>query len=370
EYIITDLQGPYAQTKNGEKYLQIFIDVKSRKVWVAKLKNKTDSDKAIESVVRESYIRSRNKLRVLRTDGDGIFGRSKSFQELREREKFIHERPAPYDHKQSALIDRECRTLSEGIGTALDQSGAPSSFWGDAAEHFTFTRNITPRIETSEGKYKSPDDILENREIRFNLKHLVAFGTQATCFIPPERRERKTPGQAKSYQAVIIGYIKDMQGYLVWDLKEKKKREVSFFHTVVHEGFFPFRERKEEREKDPHTFTPTYEDILTPHEFMKFRFTEEEERDLIATHFGSWGGAGKERERERSEKQNEESAGAKTVGAQRKGPKVSEEEEENKYEDVGNVGAEKVNERKTQRSRTRAERREKDRNKCRCSDAE
>ena len=86
EYIITDLQGPYAQTKNGEKYLQIFIDVKSRKVWVAKLKNKTDSDKAIESVVRESYIRSRNKLRVLRTDGDGIFGRSKSFQELRERE--------------------------------------------------------------------------------------------------------------------------------------------------------------------------------------------------------------------------------------------------------------------------------------------
>ena len=47
EYIITDLQGPYAQTNKGDKYLQIFIDVKSRKVWVAILKNKTESDSAI-----------------------------------------------------------------------------------------------------------------------------------------------------------------------------------------------------------------------------------------------------------------------------------------------------------------------------------
>ena len=50
--------------------------------------------------------RSGNNIKILRTDGDGVFGRSKTFQELRDREKFIHERPASYDHQQNALIDR------------------------------------------------------------------------------------------------------------------------------------------------------------------------------------------------------------------------------------------------------------------------
>ena len=58
--------------------------------WVAKLKNKTDSDKAIENVLRESYIRSRNKLRVLRTDGDGIFGRKVISGAQRERNLYMN----------------------------------------------------------------------------------------------------------------------------------------------------------------------------------------------------------------------------------------------------------------------------------------
>lgn len=91
--------------------------------------------------------------------------------------------PPPYDHQQSAIVDRECRTLLEGVSTALDQSGAPPNFWGEAADHFIFTRNILPRVEvrSAGGKtMKSPSSVLENRKIDFNLKHLVAFGTQVT----------------------------------------------------------------------------------------------------------------------------------------------------------------------------------------------
>ena len=228
----------------------------------------------------------------MRTDGDGIFGRSKTFQELKEKENFIHERPAPYDHRQSAKIDRECRTLLEGVNTALDQSGAPPNFWGEAADHFIFTRNMIPRkqVDTEGGGVsRSPNSLFENRDIHFNIKHLVAFGTQATCFIPPDRREgHKTPGQTKSYDGIIIGYAKDMQAYLVWDIKERKKREVSFFHTIIHEGFYPWREKKlwskEEREL-PRNFSPTFEDILTPTEFKKFCFTEEEEKEILREYF-------------------------------------------------------------------------------------
>ena len=147
EYIVTDLQGPYVRNRNGEKYTQIFLDIVSRKVWVVRLKKKSESDKAIENIITDSKTRSRNNIRILRTDGDGIFGRSESFKKLKEKEHFIHERPAPYDHKQSSKIDRECRTILEGVNTYLEQSGAPPNFWGDATDHFIFTRNILPKIK-------------------------------------------------------------------------------------------------------------------------------------------------------------------------------------------------------------------------------
>ena len=292
EYIITDLQGPYVRNMHGEKYSQIFIDVASKKVWVVRLKKKKESDAAIQSVLADARARSRNKIRILRTDGDGIFGRSRKFQELKEKEGFIHERPAPYDHQQSAIIDRECRTLLEGVNTCLDQSGAPSNFWGDAADHFVFTRNTIPRVQVGnedgvEGK--SPNSVFENRKIDFNLKHLVAFGTQVTCFIPPERREgRKTPGQVRAYEGVVLGYAKDMQAYIVWDIKERKKREVSFFHSIIHEGFFPFRDKKiwsEEEKHLPSSFSPRLEDILTPDELTKYGYTEDEEKEILREYF-------------------------------------------------------------------------------------
>ena len=141
-------------------------------------------------VIEDSARRSRNKIRILRTDGDGIFGRSESFQRLLVKEKFIHERPAPYDHRQSSKIDRECGNVARGVNTALAQRGAPPNFWSAAASHFIFTRNILPRIESEKGgkNFSSPDSILENRKVEFNLIHLVAFGTQVTCYLPIDRR--------------------------------------------------------------------------------------------------------------------------------------------------------------------------------------
>jgi hypothetical protein len=293
EYIITDLQGPYVRDRYGNKYSQIFLDVVSKTIWVVRLRKKKHSDDAIRKVLLDAKVRSRNSLRILRTDGDGIFGRSRNFQELREKEGFIHERPPPYDHQQSAIVDRECRTLLEGVSTALDQSGAPPNFWGEAADHFIFTRNILPRVEVREsagGKtMKSPSSVLENRKIDFNLKHLVAFGTQVTCYLPHDRREgKKTPGQAKSYDGIVLGYVLDMQAYIVWDIKERKKREVSFFHSIVHEGFYPFREKlgwSEEEKRLPRSFTPFFEDLLTPEEFKKYSFSEKEEKEILDKYF-------------------------------------------------------------------------------------
>jgi hypothetical protein len=216
-------------------------------------------------------------LKFLRADGDGIFGRSASFRELAQAEGFIHEKPAPYDHEQNALVDRECRSLLEAVNTSLYQSGAPSNFWGEAANHYTFTRNNIPRHEISKnGKtvFISPNNMFEGVYNPFSLKHLVAFGTQATCYIPPERREgRKTPGQARCFDGVIIGYVDGCAAYHIWDLEARKIKEVSFYFTVVSEGFFPFRDRKNWPDPDvnfPFSFYPTFESLLRPEESFSF----------------------------------------------------------------------------------------------------
>ena len=243
EVIHTDLQGPYTRTLRNERYSQVFIDIVSRKVWSVKLIHKYDSDKAIKKVLDESKIITGRKIKYLRTDGDGVFGRSKSFQELQEREQFIHERPSPYDHNQNSVIDRECRTLLEGTSTNLIRSGAPSNFWGECLDHFIFTKNHIPKHEITHNGHKifiSPNNLHAGKNEEFNLKNLVAFGTQVTCYIPKEKREGgKTPGQEKFFDGVLVGYVNNMRGYRVWDIKRKKIREISYNFTVISEGFSP-----------------------------------------------------------------------------------------------------------------------------------
>jgi len=239
EVLHTDLQGPYVRTLHNERYPQIFVDIVSRKVWSVKLIHKYDSDKAIKKVIDESKIITGRKIKFLRTDGDGIFGRSKTFQELKEKEQFIHERPSPYDHNQNSIIDRECRTLLEGTSTNLFRSGTPSNFWGESVDHFIFTKNHIPKHEvTHNGKkiFISPNNFHAGKNEDFNLKNLVAFGTQVTCYIPKEKREGgKTPGQEKNFDGVLVGYVNNMRGYRVWDIKKKKIREVSYNFTVISE---------------------------------------------------------------------------------------------------------------------------------------
>ena len=120
---------------NGEKYSQIFIDVVSKRVWVVRLKKKRDSDDAIRLVINDAKARSRNNIRILRTDGDGIFGRSATFLELKAKENFVHERPAPYDHQQSAIVDRESQHSTRAARHPVSGGMLPHTLFSHATSY-------------------------------------------------------------------------------------------------------------------------------------------------------------------------------------------------------------------------------------------
>ena len=105
----------------------------------------------------------------------------------------------------------------------------------EGVQHWTFTRNNIPRIEREVGGdptnkfFLSPENILTGHNQVFSLKHLVAFGTAATCYIDPsQRKEKKTPGQKKSLDGVIIGYVVDSPAYRIYDIEKRKIREISY----------------------------------------------------------------------------------------------------------------------------------------------
>src|ERR1700753_4362281 len=100
---MTDLQGPYVRSKTGCIYSQIFVDLVSSRVWTVGLKDKTGSNDAIRKVLLDARARSGRPIKILRTDGDGIFGRSEKFLKVKEEFSFIHEKPAPNDHSKSAV---------------------------------------------------------------------------------------------------------------------------------------------------------------------------------------------------------------------------------------------------------------------------
>jgi hypothetical protein len=95
---------------------------------------------------------------------------------------------------------------------------------------------------------------------------LRGFGTQVQCYIPSIQREgHKTPGQIKTINGVGINYRDDMRAYRVWDIEKRKTREVSFYFSVVSEGFYPFRDKGnwpvEKGEEVPLCFYPTLQSL-------------------------------------------------------------------------------------------------------------
>ena len=137
EYLVTDLQGPYSRTRVGNRYNHLVYDLGSKYLWTFRIKKKPEALANLDLVLNEVQTFTGQKVKFLRTDGDGIFRQSKNFLDLQKKYGFRHERPGPYDHKHSAHIDRECSEMAREL---YFESGLPSSFWGEASNHFTFVK--------------------------------------------------------------------------------------------------------------------------------------------------------------------------------------------------------------------------------------
>jgi hypothetical protein len=278
--IHSDHSGPYARSISGARYSQLYLDRGSGYLWAARQTKKTGHYESTPRVFVDAWGLSGNRVQVFQSDGDGVF-LSKETRAMLDKEHVRHEMSAPYDSDTNSFIERARRTVFEGVATALLRSGAPPRFWGEAECHRIYTINILPIVEDPEkpGAYCSRKNLLQKNRCPANLDRLMAFGTAATCYVPAEqRRGGKDPAQRRSFKGVILGYAETMPAYRVWDLGQRKIKQVSYNFTICHEGYYPFKEKANwppESVHEPVYFSPRCSEVISRQDLEKYDFDEE-----------------------------------------------------------------------------------------------
>ena len=101
----------YVKDNKGYKYILCMIDVFTRKVWAYKMKKKDNKNvqDSFKQFLSDSKIKKYTPT-ILMSDNDSTFI-NKSFQEILEKNKIIHQPNIIDDHHALGLIDRFARTL-------------------------------------------------------------------------------------------------------------------------------------------------------------------------------------------------------------------------------------------------------------------
>jgi hypothetical protein len=248
---------------------------------------KTGHYKATPEVIADARAASGRRLQFFQSDGEGVFTSGETTTMLANF-KVRHLWGAPYDSNTNPFVERARRTVFEGTCTSLLRSGAPSNFWGEAENHKIFTINVLPSFKDPDNpsKYLSRKNLLENDKRPFNLDHLMAFGTAATCYIPKdERAGGKTPAQRRCFRGAIVGYADHTPAYRVWDLADRKIRIVSYNFTIAHEGYYPFKDKANwppEWVDLPISFSPNEDTVLDPVQWQAYEFDEDDASEVIS----------------------------------------------------------------------------------------
>ena len=284
--IHSDHSGPYTRSIGNARYSQLYLDRGSGYLWAARQSKKTDHYTDTPRIFLDAGALSGNRVQIFQTDGDGVFTANET-RKILEEHKVRHEWGAPYDSDTNAHIERARRSVFEGVATALLRSGAPSGLWGEAEAHKVFTMNVLPTVEDPDkpGGYCSRKNLLQGNRCPADLEKLMAFGTQATCYIPVEARKGgKHPAQRKSFHGAIVGYEENMPAYRVWNFETGTIKVVSYNFTICHEGYYPWKDKKNwtaDQMCDPEFFSPNFGGVLSQKEWEKYDFDEEERMEAL-----------------------------------------------------------------------------------------
>lgn len=202
------------------------IDDYSRWTTVYAMKNKSDSLQCFKIFHKAAEAHTRRKIKTIRSDNGGEYN-SSSFRQYLDSHGILHQTTIPYTPQQNGVAERMNRTLINLVRSMLQAKDVGKSFWAEALQTAVYIRNrvtsssLPPNITPHHLWYSSPPD----------LSHARVFGCQC-YYVLPKMKVKKL--DARSREAIFIGYLTQSKGYKVWDIQLCKcvaSRDVKFLET-------------------------------------------------------------------------------------------------------------------------------------------
>ncbi|KAJ9551210.1 hypothetical protein OSB04_015255 [Centaurea solstitialis] len=186
--------------------------------WVKFLRSKDEAPEIIISVLKEVQVNLQSQVQKIRSDHGTEF-KNKVLGGYLESVGIKHTFAAVRTPQQNGVVERRNRTLVEAARTMLAYSKLPMFLWAEAVDTACYTQN---RSIVNNRFGKTPYELINNQVP--NIGHFRVFGCR--CFVLNDREDRHKL-QAKSDEAIFIGYSKNSIAYRVYNKRTKMVMESS-----------------------------------------------------------------------------------------------------------------------------------------------
>ena len=199
ETVSSDISGPFPTSSSGQKYLITYVDHCSGFIHRDFLgdHSATSIVASVQNFVAFAEKQASETLVTLQTDNDRSYV-NKLVSKFLSTLGVLHRFSSPYDPAQNGKVERQFRTIQEGVVTVLDQSLVPKHFWPYAADYMIYTMNHQPSVRHPSRSrvqvfFKTPPSRLPAHP----------FGCLAYAAVPVEHRTKLAP---RASTCVFLGY--------------------------------------------------------------------------------------------------------------------------------------------------------------------
>ena len=222
-----DLQGPFDRSITGYMYALVVVDDHSRRGWKEYLKTKDEAPVAIKDLITRLVTLHERQVKIVRSDRGGEFVQDHLAKWFKSK-GITHELSAPYTPQQNGVVERFNRTTHEHALAMLEDAGMAKSFWPEAHEYASYTRNCSP---TKALDKMTPYEAYHGQKP--DLSTLRIFGSRCHVCIPPKQHKKL---DAHSVDGIWCGFEQGTKAYKVW--VPSKHQFVTSQDVLVYEKIF------------------------------------------------------------------------------------------------------------------------------------
>ena len=203
-----DICGPMSvPSYGGSVYFVLFKDDATHYRFVFGVRRKSEALACFQKVCSQITKDIGCSVQMLRTDRGGEFA-NKSFDQYLAAHSIRREYTAPYTPEQNFVVERENRTVMEGVRSCLHQARINIRFWAEAVQYLVYTLNRTgTRILSDYTPFEAYFGVPPS------VSHLRPFGCPTYVHIPAPSRRKLDP---KAQQGIFVGYSDESKAFRIW----------------------------------------------------------------------------------------------------------------------------------------------------------